>query len=401
MKKILFSLARAFGLPHFFLLFCGAKGSRVLRSAAILAALALCASQPSARAEPQEFPVGLLYPMSGPMAEIGEQRLMGTMLAVEQYNASSGDLRLKALLEDTAGDPRAAVASFQKLALKDGVQVVLTALSSVSMAVRPIAERSHVLVFANSAHPGLVQGTSYILRNFVTVQGAAERAAAFFEQSSHKSVAMLYLEDEFGESMRKSLQQASLRANFKIVAAQSFDKAAVDMKPQLLKLRAHRPDVVFIVGLGTNIGLAYRQAAETKLNSKLIGWFVCSQASVFESAKDFLNGTYSIDPLIDRKSPSYQRFAVLFRAKYPDKPIEPNSLLAFDAINILAEALRSGTRSPEAIRKYIVQQRWFQTSLGKVEFSPDGDSRRPMIIQKIEAGSCLEWDGRQVPAQTP
>ena len=355
-----------------------------MKQSALFIFAAVCVLvRPQVRAE--EFKIGLLYPLTGPMAEIGQQRLMGTVIAVDLYNHSAGGKapHIRTLLEDTQADSRLAISAFQKLTLKDQSKVVFTALSSVSMAVRPLAEQAHILVFANSTHPELVKGTSYILRNFVTVQGGSEQAAAFFENYNFRKIGLLYLEDEFGEAMRAAVEAKAPTAKYQVVASEPFGKNASDLRPQLLKLKTQNPDLVFFIALGTNLGLAYRQASELKLEAAVLGWFTCSQTSVFNSAKDYLNDTFSLDPYIDTSSRSYQIFSANFKAKYPDQPIEPNAIMAFDAVNILGEALRQGLTSPESIRAYIVKKRSFETTQGIVEFMADGDSRRPMTVQKI------------------
>ncbi len=343
----------------------------------------------------EELKIGGIYPLSGPMSEIGEQRMMGADIAVELINEEGGvgGQPIKLLIEDSQSDAKVGVNAFRNLTEIQGVKIIMVALSSVSMAIKPLSERASVLLFSNSTHPDLVKGSQYVIRNFFTIESVNQRISQFLPERKISKIGILHLNDDFGEATRRDIEGRAARSKFQVVVAESFSKGDTDTRSQLLRIKAKRPELVFVVGLGPVMTSIYRQARELHINSRFLGWAMCTQKALFEASKDYMEGTFSVDPYVDDSSAAYKKLAKRFYSKYPNKELEPNAVAEFDAINIIVDALRQGNRSPSEIKKYIVNTRVFDTASGRIEFSPDGESKRAVRIFEITGKRCQPTTG--------
>src|SRR5688572_229959 len=85
--------------------------------------------------------IGAIYGLSGNTAQYGTWAKRGSEVAIEEINAHGGvgGRPLAIIYEDSMGQPTKAVAAYQKLRTINRVGFVSTFLSSVALAIKPLA----------------------------------------------------------------------------------------------------------------------------------------------------------------------------------------------------------------------------------------------------------------------
>ena len=98
--------------------------------------------------ESNPLKIGLVLPLTGPGAEIGNLYLEGATLAVEDLNnAQILDRTIELVVEDTGSDKKNAVTAMEKLINVDGIKFFATISSSHGLALKPVAISNNVLLF--------------------------------------------------------------------------------------------------------------------------------------------------------------------------------------------------------------------------------------------------------------
>ena len=129
------------------------KKSQLLSGAALAAALFL-----SAQAAQADITIGLVAPLTGPVAAYGDQVKNGAQTAVDVINKNGGVLGEKLVLKlaDDAGDPKQGVSSANLLIGEKVKFVVGPVTSCVAMAVSDVlAESGVVMVTPTATSPAL------------------------------------------------------------------------------------------------------------------------------------------------------------------------------------------------------------------------------------------------------
>lgn len=331
--------------------------------------------------------LGAIYPLTGPAAEIGEQRLRGAQIALEELSATK-QLHFQFSVEDSQSDPKTAVSSFKKLSDGKEPAAIFTALSSVSMALKPLAEARKIILFANSTHPDITKDSTFTLRSYFTVEGANDTV---FEQSraqNFKTFALLFVDDEFGNALADDFQQRSKDDGLIVTVAQSFQKSESDFRTVLAKVAATKPDALFVVGLGNAIAQAAKQAKELHAARNIIVWAGCSQVGLRTTESASFEGVLSVDPSVDETSKEYLQLQAGFAAKYPGEILSPIAVAEYDAVKIFGEVWPQVTQGKTAIRTILTQHGPFNGASGKVEFNSSGDAKWPMQVSRMEKGAC-------------
>ena len=105
---------------------------------------------------PQEIKpikIGAIMPLSGAAALYGELSRKGLDLAETEINTQGGinGRPIKLIYEDDKGLPADAVTAFNKLKDIDGIKFVVSEMSSIALAIAPLANENQILQMDASA----------------------------------------------------------------------------------------------------------------------------------------------------------------------------------------------------------------------------------------------------------
>ena len=126
---------------------------------------------PAAQAGTKEVSIGVVYPLSGALAPIGQHLKIGTDLAVEEINKagikSLGGAKLKIVYGDSTGDAKVGVTEMEKLVTKDKVSVVMGAYQSgVTLPMTTVSEKYGIPFYATGSEDQITQrGYKYTFRS--------------------------------------------------------------------------------------------------------------------------------------------------------------------------------------------------------------------------------------------
>lgn len=331
--------------------------------------------------------VGLIAPMTGTFSFLGNGNRIGATIAADIVNEEGGisGRELRIIVEDSQGEPRLGISAFDKLVDLDKVTATLVALTSVSIAIQPISDEKKALIIADSNHPALVKGHPYTLRNLYSLSTLADEVVRFARSQGFQRMAVLHASEEWGEI---GLSELSQRTH--LVAHESFDKSSTDVMPQLVRIKAASPDVIFVLAIGSSAAIAYKQIRQSGIKAPIIGYEMCGQPENLESVRRSKEGKiYSISALHNSGSEEYKKLLVHYQRRFPSQVPSLEVMQAYDAVSILVNALRSGATTGEQLRSFIIRKQTFEGAVGPIEFTSDGDSIWRMEIRRVEDGKCV------------
>ena len=342
----------------------------------------------AALAEP--YRITIILPLSGSASLVGEQQRIGAELAWEAYRDQLAvrSIELFFDFEDDQGQPAQTVEVFRRMKDNNRSGVYLAALSSTSMMLKTLVEKENDLLVTTAAHPELTKNSNNVIRNFFTVSVARETLFEYMRSKGLRKLALLYSEDELGQGAYEDIQRTNAELGIQLVSAASFNRQSTDFKSILLKIKAKKPDLVYLVGIGPAMGLALRQAKEMALGIQSVGWVFCNQSVVMNEGPEITEGVLSLDPQIAKNSEKYRKFEELFRKRYPDKKIEIGTIFQFDTSSAVIEAILSGARKSSEVRDWIIAQKSFDFAAGSASFNSSGDADHKMQVNVINSGKC-------------
>jgi branched-chain amino acid transport system substrate-binding protein len=325
----------------------------ILASACGAATGPLASQAPSAAATAgADIVIGLSTPLSAPGAvTLGQQNQRGADLGIEYVNTVMGGVlggrKLVMFTEDDQGQNETGVAAYRRLVTEKHAVIVFGYVhSSELLAVNEVAKDLGVPTLSSNASNADITKKHYDIA-FRTHLIDPKRAAAWLQlikEKGWKKVALIAEDTDYGVGLvnETKTQSAALGLNLDL-QVNVVDKTAVDMTPQLLKMKDFKPDVVIEIASAKQKDLIIDQASQ-------IGLFPAVpmvNSNDEPTATNFWdlhpkNGnqlmtiaTYSPkQPL----SEAAQWMAGKYKAKYNEEAIY-SSLNAFGDVYIIAQAI--------------------------------------------------------------
>ena len=201
-----------------------------------------------AAAQTKEIVIGAVLPLTGPAAQVGLEEQNGIEFATTRINAAGGirGYKIRIVYEDTQGRPDLGILGFNRLVDLYNVPSVLTAYSSVSLAIAPLATRRKVFVLNPAAQSNkLADASPYLVNTIPLVKDEVSMIANYAAARLGKTAGILYENAAVGIDLRDEFKKAFLAAGGTIVADEAVEFGSTNLRPALLKIAATKPDFVF------------------------------------------------------------------------------------------------------------------------------------------------------------
>jgi branched-chain amino acid transport system substrate-binding protein len=377
----------------------------LLLSTAML--LGLSASGGTAEAA-DDLVIGVSMNRTGPLSANGTTTDVAVQMAIDDINAKGGvnGKKLRAVIFDTAGDPKQAAVATRQFAEDDKALAIIGPFSSGEVRVAfPIGERDGVVQISNaSSAPGLTKGFTYAFRNTTDELIQFERLLKVMKDKgiTPKNVGIIYASDDFiSKSLGTAVFPAALKgANIPVSASIGFPLQAFDVSAQVADLKQASPDAVAIGGTVEAVIKVVREMRRQGLQSRMLTSGVAADPHIAEKLGPDGNGslypTYYYHKLNDKVLEFQKRFAAETAKRGFSKTIPQHAdVSAYDIVFLLAEAMRRGHVTGDAarlasertaIRDELHQSKsWdFEGVIGREYFDQNGEAHMPTYIIEIE-----------------
>lgn len=334
----------------------------------------------------QEEPIriGAILPLSGSFAYLGEEVRNSMDLAVQDIN-SANQKQIEIIYEDSKMDSKEGVSALNKLKNIDNIKYVIVWGTPVISAVQPITEENSIILIGGSVSPSILSGKNYTLRIFYNLEQALDKFIEIINARQYEKIAALYQVGPAWEQQIQGLEQRGMR----FATKEAYNKDEKDFKTMLLKIKETKPDVIILLGYGSNFQLILKQIKELGMqNIPLLGGLdfidipredLKENSDLYENAL-FIAPEFSVSP--NQKS---MNFIERFNQTFKTKPTH-QAAYAYDAVSLIYKAITSTNREQKNVVSFIKNSKEYKGIVGRVELLPNGDSRGDLVIAKYSAG---------------
>jgi branched-chain amino acid transport system substrate-binding protein len=287
----------------------------------LLLAAAVFSGFAAAGARAETIKIAVLQELSGAGATAGTNAKNGAELAVKEINAAGGILgrKIETLVSDTQSNPGVAKGLATK-AVDDGVFAVIGPTFSGSIMVS-MAEtrRAEIPNFTGGEAASITQqGNPYIFRTSFTQTTAMPKVARYIARNiKARSVAVIYVNNDFGKGGRDAFAKAAETAGLKVVADISTDSGQVDFASPVLKAKQSNADAVFVYTNEEESARALRELRKQGWTKPIVGETTLTGQKVIELAGEAANGAVAhVGLTVDAPLPAMRAFRSKFEKEY-------------------------------------------------------------------------------------
>ncbi|HUH88583.1 MAG TPA: ABC transporter substrate-binding protein [Pusillimonas sp.] len=370
---------------------------------------ALIAGLFGAAAHAAEIKVGVIVPLSGPVAAQGLSTVEGIKAGVQYQDTVNGH-QLKVLQLDDASNPSLTTRNARKLIEQDNVDVLI-GTSSVpgAMALATVSREGKTPLVSFTPIELKDEAAAWAV---TTTQSGHTMVSAVVDEMKRngvKTVGYIGFADAWGDVAYAALQQYAKEAGIEVVANERYARADNSVAAQVLKVMAAKPDAVLGGGAGTPGALPYIGLHERGYKGAIYGTHAILSPEfvklVGEAGEGLLvpTGPALVGEQLPADNPSKEivgKYAKAYEAVHNEAPYDVFSAYAFDAWLVVTEAakrvpesIQPGTPEyREALRDAIKSTKNLAATEGVFTYSPNtayGVDKSSVVIVKLDKGKWV------------
>lgn len=335
-------------------------------------------------------------PYTGPLATFGEGVKNAALLMGEEVNAAGGinGRKVDIVLGDDLCDPKEAANVATKFAADPDVFIVIGHLcSSSTMAALPIYKEAKLpAISPASTNPAIGKMSPYYFRDVYKDDFQGVFLAKYVKKiMGWNKIAIFYETNDYSIGLKNAFEGEASVLGIKILGEEAYTSDTTDFTPQLTKLKASKPDAIFIPGYAPQATLIISQAAKLGIKTGFFGADGLDDKIML--ANPDAEGLLITTPFLpDKAGPDAQKFIKAYKKKYN---VEPNWFAAntYDAVGMAVQAMRKVGTDREKIRDYLASlnspEKAYKGVTGATYFDENGDCLKPAFVKTIKDGKWL------------
>ncbi len=387
-------------------------------AAAMLLLLTMVGANPAWSAEP--IKIGAFFALSGPAASIGTPTKLVAQMVVDKINKEGGiqGRPIELVLGDTEGESTKAVMVFKRFLNVDKVDAVIgPTRTDTGMAVKKQVESAAIpTVMTVGGDPVIMEGkmgnmdfgtARYVFKAPQRSSVAVRKVFEYLKKKGLTKICLLTAGDSFGKDGGRWLQKLAPEYGVEVLGSEQFNPADVDMSSQLTKLAALKPQVIVCWTIGPAGAIVSKNHHALGIDAVLVQCHGLPGPKYLELAGagaegDLMPSTKLMAwqqlPDSDPQKKVIAEFVHLYNDVYhydKDYPINTHSGYAWDAVMLLAGAMKKAGTDREKVRDALETTEGYVGVSGIYNLSPkdhNGLGTDSMVMLKVKGGKFVLAD---------
>lgn len=335
--------------------------------------------------------------LSGGGATAGTNFKNGVELAVKEINAAGGVLgkKIQSATYDTQTNPGVAKGLTQKAADDDVFAIFGPVFSGSIMVSMAESQRAEIPNFTGGEAASVTaQGNPYVFRTSFGQSTSFPKVARYI-QSKAKTLAVIYVNNDFGKGGRDAITKLLEGGPTKIVADISTDAGQVDFSAAVLKAKQSNADAVFVYTNEEESARALRELRKQGWTKPIIGETTLTGQKVIELAGEAANGALAhVGLTVD--APQFKAFSTKYQQEYKSVS-DHNGIKGYTGMYILKAAIEKAGKLDRKAVAAVLRGGSFSVKqhpgiLLDVSFDDKGDMDRESFMVEVKGGRQVVTD---------
>jgi branched-chain amino acid transport system substrate-binding protein len=333
--------------------------------------------------------------LSGAGAVSGTNFRDGMLLAIDEINAKGGILgrRINTQLLDSQSDAGISRAQVQRV-LDNQPYVVLGPVFSGSVLVAMLlTQQAEIPQIVGGEAAAITQRNNpYVFRTSFGQQFSMPKIANYIRDGiKAKTVAVLWVNNDFGKGGRDNFIKEMSARNIKVVADISTESGQADFSADVVKIKAANADAIFVYTNEEESARFLREARKQGVRTPLIGETTLLGQKVIELAGEAANGVRGhVGLTVDAPMPAVQEFAERFKKRF-NYVCDHNGIKGYTAVYIIKHVTEKigkfdSKLFAQTLRGMTITPKDEPGVLMEVSFDKNGDIDRESFLGEVVGG---------------
>ncbi len=322
--------------------------------------------------KPAKIKIGVILPLSGPLAEYGNAAKNGVLLGQKDYPQELSNVEF--IFEDSQYNTAATVTACKKLHVIDHVAVQYVWGYGPAAACAAIADSIQAPILAVTSDPKTEINRTHVVRFATNIERHSKVLTNYFQHKGIKKIALIASEIPFFTGIIEGIQ-SRLSPEQSLVFVERIDPDEMELKTTLIRLKKSEPEIVGVLLLSAQIGQYYKAASALGIASPTFG------SDFFDSESEVAAAPAGIRGAVFPAPDVTEEFKERYQTVYHSTAQLPYAANAYDFATLLSQILPTlaDPHNPKAILNAFRKVPTTQGASGtfkyeeKGEFSPGFD----------------------------
>jgi branched-chain amino acid transport system substrate-binding protein len=331
-----------------------------------------------------EIRIGVIFPLTGPLASTGQGLLKGAELAADVINTQNNlnmplaktaglpnlkGAKIKIIAGDHQGKPEVGMAEAERLITQEKVVALIGCYNSGVTATASQAAERYGIPFLNdsSTSPSLTErGFKWFFRTTPNDDLLSENFFHFLNDLKAKKkitvgpIAILYENTLFGVDSRKYQEKYAKQYGYNVIGSIPYPAKSTQLTSEIQKLRSFNPSIVLQTSYTADAILSMKTYKElnfapTALIANNAGFNDPELVKSIGRDADYILSREVWSKDLSAKKPMIKTVADMFEKK-AGKPMSGDYARSFTGMIVLADAInRAGSTDPAKIQKALLE----------------------------------------------
>jgi branched-chain amino acid transport system substrate-binding protein len=353
----------------------------------------------SAAEEKAPIKLGATLALSGKLAYMGQRELEGMQLAVEELNQAGGigGRPLVLLAEDNQGEAKVAVAGVSKLLAIDKVDILFSAFTHITQAIREIVQKSGKVMIYESALRTVAEEHPLFFRDYYDARDSGEAIAIGIKRHGFEKVSFIAEINDSCIEFERGFRTQAVKLKINVVRQETYNAGETDFRPLLLRLKSSAPEAL--------VTCTWRDTPLLMKNLKDLGMLTIPSYQFVghnppEADTTEMRRLYEENKTVSSwygfiegaPNPSQSVFIKKFGERFGHPP-RPDSAFTYDDVKVLALALAPcitiNTVDQTCLARHLLATN-HPGIAGFLRFDKQRVSSRPVYLLQVRNGRWVE-----------
>ena len=339
--------------------------------------------------------VGAVLPLTGTWSIYGQPIKNGVELAFKEL-VDRGDfpLQLELSVVDSASDPDTGKQLLAELYADGAVAVIGGVTSSEALQMVPVADRyDRILLSPSASNPELTGISKNFYRVFLSDAREGTTMASFaIGKLGIKSAVILAKEEAYAKGIQVVFAKEFARQGGEVLDLIEFP-ATSDVSGLVERVMTLSPEAVYIAAYANDIASLLTALRSEGFDNYIFTTSAFAAPTVIEQQGEKAEGVFLTQTVFepDSEAPKIQSFVNTYRETYGVPP-DLYAAHGYDAMMVVAEALRTSGAIASNFWKGLSSIREFPGVTGMIQFDERGDVQKFPRVYVVEDGNLIDYE---------
>lgn len=352
---------------------------------------AATAAVPQSQPTSGEIAIGMNVGITGQFASEGDLYVKAVRLAEKQINDAGGvnGKKIKVIIQDNQSTNPGALATLNKNVEQDKVLALIGPVKSTQILAMSDAIKSYgIPTMVGGTNASITQaGNPWLFRCRVS-DSIAESVMVRYVKDDMKltKIGTLFSAEAFGTGAADLVDQYAKENGLTVVARKGFTPGDRDFTAQLLAIKAAGAEVLLPLSAGHEEHAAInRQYKQLGAPYKYISTPAIAMKDVLSLSGDAAEGLMGVVEAMQGQSDANSKYIADYKKAYNENA-DMVGAWTYDALNVLANAIKKGGEDRNKIKDAILATQGFEGVEGTFSFDKYGDGLHQMYVAIIQNG---------------